>query len=151
MRIAPVGIYLFKGNNGYTRIICGIFIKLTIKTLLLTILPWLLTLNRFVMLFWCFYCWLWTSKYRLGYYIVCKGVSTPKNQKTTKQKTKEKKTKKISVSIYYLYLDYLLSFSFHHIFVKAGEQEPLKWTNCREIQLIMKLKTFFILKIGLNN
>ena len=26
----------------------------------------LITLNRFYTLFWCFYCWLWTSKCRLG-------------------------------------------------------------------------------------
>ena len=28
---------------------------------------------------------------------------------------------------------------------------PLQWTNCREIQVIMKLKTFFILETGLSN
>ena len=27
-----------------------------------------LTLNRFYRFFWCFHCWLWTSKYRLAYF-----------------------------------------------------------------------------------
>ena len=31
------------------------------------------------------------------------------------------------------------------------KKDPLKWTKCREIQLIMKLKTFFILEFCLNN
>ena len=30
----------------------------------------LLTMNRFHTLFWFFYCWLWTSKYRLGIYLL---------------------------------------------------------------------------------
>ena len=65
----PAGIYLFKMNNGNIRTMCEICSDFTKKT------PerrqWrrsgvlLLTLNRFHILFWCFYCWLWTSKYRL--------------------------------------------------------------------------------------
>ena len=45
-----------------TREICEICSKLKIK------IPerLLSTLNRFHVLFWCFYCWLWTSKCRLG-------------------------------------------------------------------------------------
>ena len=64
------GIYLFKVNNGNTGTMCEIYSKLTIKTS-----EWrhwrrsavyLLTLNRFHTLFWCFHCWLWTSTQRLG-------------------------------------------------------------------------------------
>ena len=65
----PAGIYLFKMNNGNIRTMCEIcsdFTKMTPERR-----QWrrsgvlLLTLNRFHILFWCFYCWLWTSKYRL--------------------------------------------------------------------------------------
>ena len=48
------GIYLFKVNNGNTRATCEICSKLIIKTL-----------------FWCFHCWLWTSKCRLGSSLSC--------------------------------------------------------------------------------
>ena len=67
--INPTDIYLFKFNNGNTRKRCEICSKLTIKT------PkrrqrrrsgvLLLTAIMFHTFFWCFYCWLWTSKYLL--------------------------------------------------------------------------------------
>ena len=44
---------------------CEICSKLTIKSDIVLV-SLLLTLNRFHALFWCFYCWLWTSKFRLG-------------------------------------------------------------------------------------
>ena len=41
------------------------------------LVSFLLTLNRFHTLFWCFDCWLWTSKYRLGCETVrCKTTRT---------------------------------------------------------------------------
>ena len=67
MRTMQLPFYLFKFNNGNTRTMCKISLKLRIKT------PerhWrrsgvlILTLNRFHTLF-CFHCWLWTSKSRL--------------------------------------------------------------------------------------
>ena len=63
------GIYLFKVNKRNTRKICEICSKLTIKTRHENSLY--LTLNRFHTLFWCFYCWLWTSKCRLSYICNC--------------------------------------------------------------------------------
>ena len=74
-------IYLFKVNNGNTRILCEISSKVnnkkktefkvnnkdnrkTFKDVVRVSL--LLTLNRFYTLLWCFHCcWLWTSKCRL--------------------------------------------------------------------------------------
>ena len=44
-------MYLLKVNNGNSRKKCEICSKLTIKT------------PEWLMLFWCFYCWLWTSKW----------------------------------------------------------------------------------------
>ena len=77
----PARIYLFKVNNGNNRTICDICLKLTIKTSKRLQLRWstlfhkicrpdvmvslLITFNRFYTLSWYFYCWLWTSKYRL--------------------------------------------------------------------------------------
>ena len=82
----PAGIYSFKVNNENIRTMCEIYLKLKIKTLerrqwqhFLTSMmndinddqwrrQWrrfLLTLNRFQILFWCLHCWLWISKYRL--------------------------------------------------------------------------------------
>ena len=65
-------IYLFKVNNGKSGKMCEICSKLTITT------PerphWrcsgvlLLTSNIFHTLLWCFLCWIWTSKYRVGMY-----------------------------------------------------------------------------------
>ena len=49
------GIYLFKVNNGNTRTVCEISLKLIIKTLE----------RRVHILFWCFRFWLWLSKCRL--------------------------------------------------------------------------------------
>ena len=63
------GIYLFKRNNGNMRTMCEICSKLTIKT------PerlhrrpgvFLLTLNIFASLFWCFKCWFWASRNRVA-------------------------------------------------------------------------------------
>ena len=62
--IIPAGIYLFKVNNGNTRKTCEICSKLTIK-----MVPLLLNLNIFHTLYYftqCFYCRLWTNKWRLG-------------------------------------------------------------------------------------
>ena len=80
----PADIYLFKVNNGNTKIICKIYSKSTIKTTVfhfytpwkrqetkgfltfsgdIEMEPFLLTLNKFHTLFWCFHCWLWTIKY----------------------------------------------------------------------------------------
>ena len=61
----PAGIFLFKVNNGNTRVMCGICLKLTIKTLERH--HWIhfgvlcLTLNRFQPFLWCFYCLFWTK------------------------------------------------------------------------------------------
>ena len=68
--VPPADIYLFKVNNENTRTMCGIFSKLTINTTEQR--QWLrfgflwITLNRFLTLFWFFYCWLWTSICQLG-------------------------------------------------------------------------------------
>ena len=66
----PVGIFLFKVNNGNTSTMCKICSKLTIKKqnnfINVVLVSSLLTLNRFQTLFWWFQCWLWTSKHRLG-------------------------------------------------------------------------------------
>ena len=69
-RLFPDSICLSKVNDGNTRTTCEISSKLTTKT------PeqchwsrfdvFISTFNRFQTLFWCFHCWLWTSKYRLG-------------------------------------------------------------------------------------
>ena len=56
----PATIRLFKINDGNTKTIHQICPKLTIK-----IQSLLLPLNRLHILFCCFHCWLWTSKYRL--------------------------------------------------------------------------------------
>ena len=48
----PVGMYLFRVNNGNTRTICEICSNLTINTLSL-----LLILKKFYTLFHCFRCW----------------------------------------------------------------------------------------------
>ena len=63
----PVVICLFKGSKWNTRTISEIYSKLTIKTLgrrcsVVTIVKFEQTHT----LFWCFHCWFWTSKYRLG-------------------------------------------------------------------------------------
>ena len=67
--VCPAAIYLFKVNRN-TRRMCEIYSKLTLKTterrhwrrsIVFTV-----NLNRFHSLFWCFYCWLWTSKCRPG-------------------------------------------------------------------------------------
>ena len=70
LRITPTGIYLFTVNNRNARTMCETCSKLTIKT------PeqcqwrrsgvFIASLKRFHTLFWCFYCWLWTSKCFLG-------------------------------------------------------------------------------------
>ena len=56
-----VGIYLLKGNNRNARTNCS---KLTRKTPQRRQLSSLLL--RFHNLFYCFYCWLWISKYPVG-------------------------------------------------------------------------------------
>ena len=54
-------IYIFKVKTP-TRAMCEICSKLTIKTSERRFLvPLFLALNRFHILFWCFYCWFWTS------------------------------------------------------------------------------------------
>ena len=66
----PVSIYLFEVNYGTTRAMCKICSTLAINTpnniTDVVLVPLLLTLNRFHALFWCFHCWHWTSKCRLG-------------------------------------------------------------------------------------
>ena len=65
-----VGTYLLKFNNGNIKKLYEICSKLTIKTpeRRQDALSWfrsgvfILTLNRFHTMFWCFNCWLWTSK-----------------------------------------------------------------------------------------
>ena len=47
-------------SSGNTRTMLEIFPKLKLKD------TRAITLNRFHTLFWCFHCWLWTSKCRLG-------------------------------------------------------------------------------------
>ena len=59
-------IYLFKVSNGNTRRMYEICSKLTIEALERRHWHHSGVLNRFHTLFWCFYCWLWTSKCRLG-------------------------------------------------------------------------------------
>ena len=66
----PASIYLFKVDNGNIRTMCEICLKLTVKT------PerrqwchsgvFIVDFNRFHTFFWCFHCWLWTSKCRQG-------------------------------------------------------------------------------------
>ena len=51
-------IRLFKVDSGNTRKISKICSKFPVS--------FMLTLNRFHTLFWCFHCWLWTNKCRLG-------------------------------------------------------------------------------------
>ena len=65
----PAGIHLFKVNNRNNSAMCKICLKLTIKApndvIDFIVVSLLLTLNIFHKLFWCFYCWLWTSKWQL--------------------------------------------------------------------------------------
>ena len=67
-------VYLFKANNGNTRAMHDIYSKLTIKTpqrrqwRRSDVFNVVLTLGRFHWFFWCFHCWLWTSKCQLGSY-----------------------------------------------------------------------------------
>ena len=62
-------IYLFKVKNRNNRKRCEINSKLTIKTTEDLILVFIFSnLNIFHIFFWCFYCWLGTSKYLLGNY-----------------------------------------------------------------------------------
>ena len=63
MIINPAKIYLFKINNRSTRKRCEICSKLTIETLGRR--HWRCS-NIFHTFFWCFYCWLGTSKCWLG-------------------------------------------------------------------------------------
>ena len=55
LKNCPAGIYLFKVNDENTGTMCETYSKLTIKT------P-----ERRHQQFWCFHCWLWTSKSQLG-------------------------------------------------------------------------------------
>ena len=60
-----------ENNNRNTRKRYKMSLKLTIKTLerhqhKVAQVPLLITLNRFHTVFWCFHCWLWTRKCRLG-------------------------------------------------------------------------------------
>ena len=67
------GIYLFKLNDGNTIAMCEICSKLTINT------PkrhqwhcpgvFIVNLNRFHTLLWCFYYWLWSGKCQLDLYV----------------------------------------------------------------------------------
>ena len=59
-----VGIYLFKVNNENTKTIWEICWKLTIKT-------FIVNFGLVSQMFWCFHCWLETSKFRMGN--GCKG------------------------------------------------------------------------------
>ena len=66
----PAGIYLFNLKNGNTRTIYEVCSNLTIKT------PeqrqwyrsgdFIVNFGQISLIFWCFLCWLCTSKYRLG-------------------------------------------------------------------------------------
>ena len=60
------GINLFKVNFGNTRTMREIGSKVSLQTTEDVIdhvrVFWLLTLNRFLSLFWCFHCYLWKSK-----------------------------------------------------------------------------------------
>ena len=66
-KILPAGIYLRKVNNKSTRARCEICSKLTIKTPEwrqcgygdVVLVSFMLTLNKFYTLFWCFCCELW--------------------------------------------------------------------------------------------
>ena len=64
---------LVQNKNGNNITICEIYSESTIKTqnnindVLMVSLLW--SLNRFQRLFWCFHCWLWTSKCQLGIYL----------------------------------------------------------------------------------
>ena len=65
-------IYVFKVNNWNTRTMCEIYSELTIKTTRWRLDPMKdsdlnRTLNRFHALFWCFNCYVWKSKRRLGH------------------------------------------------------------------------------------
>ena len=69
----PKDIHLFKVDNGNSRALCEICSKLKKRHLNdvndVVLVSLLLTLNRllhFTPLFWCFHCWLWRSKCRLG-------------------------------------------------------------------------------------
>ena len=64
--IDPTGVYLFKINNGNNRTICDICNKKDTRTTShVTVVSFLLILNRFYLLLWCFYWWFVTYKYRL--------------------------------------------------------------------------------------
>ena len=60
--VFPSRIYFIKVNNWNTKTMCEIWLKLTVVLVSL-----FLTLSRFHTLFWCFLCWLWTSKSRHGW------------------------------------------------------------------------------------
>ena len=66
-RTFPANIYLFKLNNRNTRKKWKICSKLTVTNVFLVLLS--LTLNLFHTFFYCFYCWVWTSKCYLSIYI----------------------------------------------------------------------------------
>ena len=62
---------MFKDNNENAGTICGICSKFTTikkqyKVINFALVSLLSTLNIFGTLFWCFHCWLWTTKYWMG-------------------------------------------------------------------------------------
>ena len=66
----PTGILFFKVNNGKTETMSDICKELIIRHQndvndVVSASLWV-TWNRFHTLIWCFYCWIWISKYRLG-------------------------------------------------------------------------------------
>ena len=76
-----VGIYLFKINNKNTRKWYELYLKLTKKrhknnvswhehTVDVALVSFFLTLNIFCFLFYCFLCYLWTSKCGLGILLI---------------------------------------------------------------------------------
>ena len=62
--IPPASIYLFKVSDESIRTMCGICLKLTLKTSVIVV-SLLLILNRFHIFFWCLSCWFRTRKYQL--------------------------------------------------------------------------------------
>ena len=71
LRGHPPGIYLLKISNGNTRTICDICSKTPERLDWLRSGVLLLTLSRFLTLFWNFYCWLTASKCQLGKAFFC--------------------------------------------------------------------------------